>query len=225
MNDTIVRELTLNGVEVRLEAGQDAVGALNTLIGKLKPVADGFPKPPEVRPPSRDLDLLDTGFASKVKGVLAVCNKKGHPMRPFFTLRDVWTQARLWRQSRPTHEIQKAIQKLKQEGAPFLAYVLDAVGPQHGRWATNALPGQSWHQWGLAVDCYALGLNGRAAWSASHPSYKVYADTAQEFGLMPGFYWKRKDAVHIQAEVDGVRQTKTWPDIDSAMQKLFAQTA
>jgi len=73
---------------------------------------------------------------------------------------------------------------MKDEGAPWLADVLAAVGPQHGDHVTNALPGKSAHQYRLAVDCFWL-RNGEAEWQ-DMTGYRIYATQAQSFGLTPG---------------------------------------
>lgn len=213
----IERTYDVNGVDVVLSADDSKVEELNRIAGIvnstriIKGTSD------------RDIDLLDPKFKTDIKLVLARSEADGYVFRPFFTLRSVWKQARLWRQSRPTAEIQRAIQKLKQERAPFLAHVLKSVGPQMGRWATNALPGQSWHQWGFAIDCFLATPQGRAIWSSSHEGYKVYADHAVALGLTAGYYWKRQDSVHIQSTDKTVRSVYTWAEIDSAMALQFQE--
>lgn len=210
----IDKQFTINGVDVVLTADDSRLEEINRLTGLIKAARAKAQS-------DRDLNALDPEFKTAVKLVLARCETRGFIFRPFYTLRSPWKQARLWRQSRPTAEIQTAIQKLKQEGAPFLAHVLKAVGPQVGRWATNALPGQSWHQWGLAVDCFLATPNGRAIWSSEHLGYKVYADEAENLGLTAGYNWKRRDAVHVQADDKTVRSIYTWTEIDAAMALQF----
>ena len=167
------------------------------------------------------LEPLDPKFKNTCDNLFRNCLKQGCTVLPFYGVRDVKTQAALWRQSRPVDEIMITIHRLKREGAPFLASIMEVVGPQEGRWATNCLPGQSWHQWGLAVDCYVVGENGKSVWSSKHPSYRIYADEAQKLGLTSGYYWTRQDAVHVQAVAEGVRAVYTWPEIDRAMKEKF----
>lgn len=171
---------------------------------------------------SVDLRQLVPEFRSKIELTLARCQAAGHTLRPFFGVRDVYTQAKLWRQSRALPDILTTAAKLRKEGAPFLAHVLESVGPQHGRWATNALPGQSWHQWGEAVDCFVLGPVNRAIWAVRHPGYEVYAREAKALGLTAGLYWPtRPDGVHVQYREPGVRSLYTWAEIDTAMKEKF----
>lgn len=167
--------------------------------------------------PTRNLEVLKDPFEEKVRRTIAdVQVQDGWTMRPFYTQRSPWDQARLWRQSRGTKEIHAAVKVLEREGASFLGQVLLEVGPQNGRWATNALPGQSWHQWGEAVDCFAL-VDGRAVWGRGHPAYKAYAERAKALGLTAGYYWRRQDAVHLQETSETVRSRWTWAEIDAIM--------
>ena len=169
---------------------------------------------------SRDFALLDDLFEEDVRQILAQLMREGFHMRPFFTRRIPWDQARLWRQSRTTQEIHRACAMLAREGAPFLRGVLLSVGPQEGRWATNALPGQSWHQWDEAVDCF-VQENGTAVWRRTHPGYQRYAELGRERGLVPGYFWSRPDAVHMQKRDRKVRSIYTWAEINAAMRSRF----
>lgn len=168
-----------------------------------------------------DLNRLIPPFKEKVQPLLAGCLRDGFDMRPFFTERDVWIQARLWRQSRTTQQIHEAARKLARAGAPFLREVLLSVGPQEGRWATNALPGQSWHQWGEAVDCFVQEA-GSAIWRRSHPGYLHYAEKARDLGLEAGYFWRNQDAVHVQFSAGKVLDRFSWEEIDERMRERYA---
>ena len=145
---------------------------------------------------SRDLGLLVNGFHTKVDSLIDECAKESAIMRAFFTLRSPWEQSRIWRSTRSTEEVKRAAKTLDGHRAPYLAKVLIDVGPQYAPpgsrgHLTNALPGQSWHQYGLAVDCYWF-YDGEAQWSekrqafsngGSFNGYKVYAQCAKTLGL------------------------------------------
>ncbi len=149
------------------------------------------------------LTQLVDGFQQKVVQLLQNCAARGITMQPYFALRDPFTQARLWRQSRTTYEIQKKIKELNNQQAPFLAHCLESVGPQQGAHVTNAIPGLSWHQWGEAVDSVWV-VNKQAVWSTEQTvnglnGYMIYADEARKIGLDAGFFWpKFKDSPHVQ---------------------------
>lgn len=173
---------------------------------------------------SRDTEDLEAEFRDQVKTLLERVRLRGFELVPFFTLRHPQEQAKLWRQSRSTDEIYRTINKIDREGAPWIAELVEKVGPQYGRWATNALPGQSWHQWGEAIDCFVKSDTGRAVWSARHPGYEAYAEVAKELGMEPGFYWTRRDAVHVQKRPQGVRHFYTWPEINDYLRTHFGES-
>lgn len=180
---------------------------------------------------SRDITALDTGFQGRIQELLSECRARGIEMRPFHTLRDPFEQARLWRQSRSSSEIQAKLRQLRKKGAPFLAHVIESVGPQHGEPVTNAIPGLSWHQWGEAIDCYWL-LRDRAEWSANRKAalpdgrklngYQLYAELAAAGGLVAGGHWQRlKDWPHVQQRAKEVDHYYSLSEIDQAMQQRF----
>ena len=149
------------------------------------------------------LKLLVPEFYEKISLLLENCSRRGVRMHPGEGVRDVFVQARYWRRSRSADETQNEIQRLEEQGADFLAYAIKRVGPQDGTFATNAIPGFSWHQWGEAIDCYWL-INGRPVWDTTSlinnvNGYQVYAEEARRLGLDCGLYWKSFiDAPHVQ---------------------------
>lgn len=172
---------------------------------------------------SRDLNNLIASFRADVVALLELCEQQGFKMVPYFTLRDPWEQAKLWRQSRSRAQIDLAVRRLKDGGAPWLADVLDSVGPQYGNHVTDALPGMSWHQWGEAVDCYVASATGGAIWDGQHPGYKAYAETGRELGLTAGYYWTSPfDPGHMQARAGNIRDLYSLSEIDQTMRDRFA---
>lgn len=151
---------------------------------------------------SRSLRHLDPDFRARVERLIEACAARGVDMRIYYTVRTPWEQARLWRQSRSTAQVRQAAERLREDGAPYLADVLDAVGPQRatGRGhVTDALPGQSWHQHGLAVDAY-WHHEGRAVWSAEldgeRNGYRIWREQAAALDL----HWAGwHDWPHVQA--------------------------
>lgn len=174
---------------------------------------------------SRDLNALDPEFREEVDEVLVLCKRKAITMIPFFTDRDVYTQAKLWRQSRSSYEIKTAIKMLQKNEAHFLAKVLEEVGPRYGRWATNSLPGLSFHNYGLAVDCFALvgTSNGKIVeWSSDHQYYHIYAMEAVSVGLTAGHFWiGNQDSCHVQKYSCRVLDMHNWKEIDKKMREKY----
>ncbi len=174
-------------------------------------------------------------------------------MKPFFTQRTPWAQARIWRSTRSTYEVQQAMERLKANGAPYLSDVLGNVGPQHSPPSTsghltNALPGLSWHQWDEAIDCFWL-LNNQAEWSTKRTiqipvtapatsgaalnagksggvnGYHVYAEEAVQAGLLSaGLSWGW-DWPHVQLRTFGSpHDVYPWKVIDTKMCSKFGTT-
>jgi len=170
---------------------------------------------------ARDVDLLVPGFRCAYADLLDGLQAAGHELRPFFTLRTPSEQAKLWRQSRSTAEIEAAAKRLRLAGAPRLAGVLIEVGPQFGRWATNALPGYSWHNWGEAADAFVVGPAGEAVWDADDAGYRAYAEAAEEVLLTSGASWG--DPVHVQLRSDEVPDLMTAEQIERAMLVRFPE--
>ncbi|MGV3633082.1 MAG: glycoside hydrolase family 75 protein [Pseudorhodoplanes sp.] len=174
------------------------------------------------------LNDLVPDFREKVATLLRRCAARGIRMVPSEGVRTPAQQAIYWRQSRSRTEIDAAIDMLRREGAQYIASVLESVGPQHGDEVTKVLPGNSWHQWGEAVDCF-WEVDGRAEWSTSRKinglnGYRVYADEARSLGLEAGLFWQRfKDAPHVQKRSTANPRTSglSWADIDRTMKERF----
>jgi len=68
---------------------------------------------------------------------------------------------------------------------------------------TNARGGQSYHNFGIAIDfCLDKDVTREGLqpdWNAE--AYKVLAEEAVKLGLEPGYYWKFKDAPHVQLKI------------------------
>lgn len=154
--------------------------------------------------------------------LISECAENGIFLQPYSGVRSPNEQAKLWRQSRPTWQVEDAIRKLKDYGAPYIAKCLAGVGPiPRGPWATNALPGESWHQWGEALDCNILDADERVIKDGSHKKYLEYGKIAKALGLEAGVFWKHPDAGHVQLRAGSVISTCTWPEIDREMEKRF----
>jgi len=172
---------------------------------------------------SRRMEDLDKEFRIVAESILKDCKGQGVIMKPFFTIRDPWEQAKLWRQSRTTQQIRSKANSLRGGGAPFLASVLENVGPQSGKWVTNAIPGNSWHQWGLALDCF-VEENGKAVWRGKHHGYALYARVAEAHGCVAGHNWHKRDSVHIQMPaVTSPRKIHTWKEIGAYNLERYAE--
>lgn len=176
---------------------------------------------------SKSLSDLVPEFAPKAKELLQRCDDLHIVMRITETLRTPFTQAKYWRQSRTKAVVQARIQKLRVDGAPFLAHCLEVVGPQNGDPVTNALPGLSWHQWGEAIDCVWVA-NGKETYSLKLTvgglnGFHVYAEQAQKLGLTAGaFFHSIKDFPHVQLHSDANPLSRhSLQEIDAVMKERF----
>jgi hypothetical protein len=111
---------------------------------------------------------------------------------PYFGNRDPVTQAKLWRQSRSQGQVAAMLDSLRAQGCDFIANCLTAAGPQDGKPVTNALPGQSWHQWGEAIDCYLVDAAGNPDWN-NDAAYAEFGRVGDAAGLRWGGHFHDND--------------------------------
>lgn len=170
-------------------------------------------------------DGLDPAFARALAELVKDCASAGVVMHPFFGVRDPITQGKLWRQSRLTSEVNREIAKLRAEGAPFLAKCIEKAGPATGNWATNAVPGLSWHQWGLAMDCVWL-RHGKGCFDSAiegaNNGYRIYAAKASAHGLTSLSTIGDWDHVQLPSESSPLHRY-TLQQIDAAMAAKFKE--
>lgn len=163
------------------------------------------------------LSELDSDFAATLKVVLEDCLKKGYKMVPYDGIRPPIVQGGYWRRSRSASVVQKKISDLRAAGADFLASAIEDAGPQNGNWATNAIPGYSWHQWGEGVDCY-WEKDGKVEWNDLE-GYKVYAAIAEPNGLVS--LGSIGDWVHVQKRSGRIGSNYSLSEINVEMEKRF----
>lgn len=139
---------------------------------------------------SRNLSDLKPEFLQKIKFLIANCELRGIKMIPYLTYRSPKEQAKLWRQGRSTTTIKAKIKELKAQHCDYIADLIESVGPQAGTGkVTNALPGQSFHQFGEAVDFYWEKEKGTACWNHNELNqdglngYKVLHEEAHKLNL------------------------------------------
>ncbi len=168
---------------------------------------------------------LDVNFSRQLDQCLQDCAAQGVILSKLMGVRDPVTQAKLWRQSRPTDLIEHVRDNLRSEGADFLAQCLDEAGPQpSGPEVTRALPGYSWHQWGLAQDVVWM-VNDSPEWSLSKlgplNGYLVLARMAKKYGLTTLI--AMGDAGHVQLP-SAAAPDRMYPlaVINNTMKRLFS---
>jgi peptidoglycan L-alanyl-D-glutamate endopeptidase CwlK len=160
------------------------------------------------------LTQLEAPFAAKVSTALAALAAAGQTFRPYFARRDPVTQGRLWRQSRSRSVVTAEIERLTDIGCGFMAGCIVRAGACDGPWATDAVPGLSWHQWGLAIDCVLLDV-GKPNWNAA--AYSIYGEAGEKAGCYWGGHFGDND--HLQDSIDAspLGVLGTMLDLDSRL--------
>jgi peptidoglycan L-alanyl-D-glutamate endopeptidase CwlK len=114
---------------------------------------------------SRSLNLLHHEFRPLVDSFLDACTAAEIDILVTCTLRTTEEQAALYAQGRTTP----------------------------GKIVTDAPPGKSAHQYGLAIDIVPM-VNGKPDWEGSHPVWQTVGEIGERCGLQwagaPGFPYK-----------------------------------
>ena len=175
---------------------------------------------------SNDVLLLSEEMLSTFDRFRRACSLQPIGYRIGCTLRGPLVQARMWCRSRTREEVAERRSMIEQQ-APKLAAMLRpefaCLGPQ----VTTHLPGQSWHNWGAAVDIAAC-VGGRLWWDGS--AAKKLAMIAKEAGLHHYYFeamWNRTGrAWHMQLskhetplQIRGLADS--WADVEAEMARRF----
>jgi peptidoglycan LD-endopeptidase CwlK len=119
---------------------------------------------------SRNLDDLHPTVAAKARDFISRCKAHNVDLLVTCTLRSMATQAALYAQGRTTP----------------------------GKRVTNAKPGQSFHNYGLALDVVPLRF-GKPVWNTSDPVWQTVAACGEGAGLEWAGRWKSfKEMAHFQ---------------------------
>lgn len=66
-----------------------------------------------------------------------------------------------------------------------------------GQIVSNAKPGQSYHNYGFAID-FCLVINGKLVWDEKNPNWMVVVDCFKKRGFSWGGDWRFKDYPHLE---------------------------
>ena len=152
---------------------------------------------------SRDFNDLKPHIYEKAVRLIQECREAKLEILIYCTLRPLDEQARLYRQGRTLKQIKAKAEELKIKwGRPDLGKLLMDVGPQQGKLATYAGPGQSMHNYGLAIDGVPL-RGGKPVWNASKPDELKLWQLYGRLGDKVGFEWagkwtKFRELPHLQ---------------------------
>jgi hypothetical protein len=161
-----------------------------------------------------DFTKLDPEFVPPLKQLIANMEALGHEVNPYYGIRTLEEEARIWRRSRSTAQVEFLIKELNANGAPYAASVLEGVGPQPaGPWGTNTFI-YSYHLIGKACDFFIDGDE------AGGPVYDILAEEALKVGLTPGRYFKTSDSGHVQLGAQELSHTYTMAQMDAILKGL-----
>jgi peptidoglycan LD-endopeptidase CwlK len=146
-------------------------------------------------------DPVNPQFKIHLTELQRLCSQSGVNIVYYCTIRSCSEQAKLFRRSRTEKEISQRAQSLADRGYPFLAESLLSVGPQPGKLGahvTNAGPGESFHQYGMAADGAPFS-GGKPIWDESAHEWHVYGESARYLGLTWAGDWTSfKEYPHVQ---------------------------
>lgn len=91
-------------------------------------------------------------------------------------------------------DIFRVVQGLRSWSDQEKLYAQGRTAP--GKVVTNAQPGYSWHEFGLAVDI--VPMNPLPDWNISHPVWQRLIQTGESLGLYSGSEFSCKDNPHFQ---------------------------
>lgn len=146
--------------------------------------------------------------------------KDAYEIRPFSGLRTLQEQAFLWRAGRTTKLIRDEITMLESMGCDLMAEAFKKTIPNpEKRILTKAMPGQSYHNYGVAIDFVVFDLKSRKAnWDGKHATYKKMAEIAEYLGLEAGLRFG--DPVHIQNPLEFRLEKMKLLDINSLLKSF-----
>jgi peptidoglycan LD-endopeptidase CwlK len=163
-----------------------------------------------------DFTKLDPTFVPLLQQLLQNMQDLGHTVDPYYGIRTLEEQAKLWRQSRTTAQVNAEIAMLQANGALYAASVMQSVGPQpNGPQVTHTYL-YSYHLIGKA--CYIF-VDGD---TSGGPVYDVLATEALKVGLTPGRNWPEPatDSDHVQLGNAELAATYTLAQMDEILKEL-----
>ena len=174
---------------------------------------------------SKDPSLLDEVLGGRLEKLVAKCSHENIKLAVSATVRGPGAQGRAWCRSRTEADVVGTAASLVKV-APFIASFIrpewSGLGPQE----TLELPGNSWHQWGTAVDVFAA-VGASASWRGQLNLRVLYI--AKGIGLRSivwGVAGMGPKPYHLQlsqfaspiADLDGAGN---WASIDLEMRKRY----
>lgn len=176
----------------------------------------------------REISLVHRGLYARVQEVDEVCDAEGVDILFYCGLRTPQRQAELYRAGRSLAAIERKAKQLEALGYEGLAALLMGTPPQPGRSGskTCAAPGESWHQYGLAVDAAPITWRGKrmvCLWDTRRYAreWNIYGSAAGKAGLTWAGDWTYfREFPHIQMTRPGARNPLKTLDRDHVRNAL-----
>jgi hypothetical protein len=161
-----------------------------------------------------DFTKLNPEFTPLLKQLITNMQSLGHIVNPYYGIRSLAEQARIWRRSRSTAEVNAMFDELEANDCPYALEVLKSVGPQKlAPWGTNTYM-FSYHLIGKACDMFVDGdMKGG-------PVYDVLAKEALKVGLTPGRNFSHPDSGHVQLGSKELNKLYTMTEMDIILRDL-----
>ncbi|MET1110568.1 MAG: M15 family metallopeptidase [Allosphingosinicella sp.] len=177
---------------------------------------------------------LDPLFRDRFLELLDRCRTAGFRVVPYDGARSPWQQAIYWRQSRTRTEVLRQIEQLRNDGAEYIAQIMEEVGPHSGRHVTDAIPGKSFHQYRRAVDSYIESPDTRRAlwrerakdeaeYDLAVDLYERLGEIAESLELTWGGRWSIGDFGHVQQQLASspLEEFGSWLALDAALKEAW----
>lgn len=163
-----------------------------------------------------DFTKLDKEFSVKLIQLITNMQNLGHDVNAYYGIRTLADQARIWRRSRSSSEVNKLMDVLKENKCTYALSVLQSVGPQKtGAWGTNTYM-FSYHLIGKACDMFIDGDQKGGS------VYDILAEEALKVGLTPGRYFSHPDSGHVQLGSKELSKIYTMTEMDVILKNILA---
>ncbi len=160
--------------------------------------------------PSRDISDLRPEVEQATRDLLELCAAVRIDLLVTSTVRSLSEQGTLYRMGRTVEHVESKIEEMRENGFKLLANELaySPIPSSPGRIVTMAGPGESWHNWGYAIDVVPLRY-GKPVWSTNGEDGKLWNELGllgERCGFIWGGRWERfRDWPHFQLVPEGLR--------------------
>jgi peptidoglycan L-alanyl-D-glutamate endopeptidase CwlK len=144
---------------------------------------------------------LHPEFTKTVEKLLSLCEQNNFPITIYCGLRTFEEQAVLYGHGRTRIQIEMAQVHYRNPETKERFLKACVSKPKEPR-KTNAIPGKSFHNYGLAIDGAPLEADKSINWNVQNPKWEMWADFGEQVGCESAARWKDfKEYPHLQIGV------------------------